>query len=714
MLSKSLKAEMKKVTIVEPISSLDCVLPPDFSPFTRTLKGLKYRDFLNVLIKEKCPFHDKVKHELLPLKISREECSDSLKRIFEKFKVSPGVFTIAPNYTIFLVCTLLNVVITINKSAPIVKDTVDFFSTFIKVVLDTCDVNDVLNVMIPSLLFNVSNDAPPARQAFIILIAEPHMFGIKTILEKLLNFFDDLVQTQSMITRFHITLLTALLEHFKTIHNSALDRLKAFNVSLFNGPNNDLSRLLMNAIEQCEVISDSCSLTQTGYFDNNVNLQISHIGNLELMNNLTSSSEKLPLDQIPQVIKSSFNSLSSQSSFGSIPSIIAVDSSKNVEYLLGKIQENNASFPIKDHSNDENQLDDEILNLDNVGVLNYIRNYLDRVKAFPNGFKIEPLLDFAFEVYDDKHITKEDQKIIYLLMASLNSLSDPINLLKYYLQKNSSYKNKNFLEQCYQHFLKTSNIQKSEENSVPVSLTSTASNNESFNDSEIEFAFTCLNAWKSSYDGVRRVWEIIKSNPNVNFDEYFDPLVFTRKSFLIEGLKNCAISESEAAVDDLNFAKKLKAANRKIAYLEKRMLSETKSDRVSREALEITSKLNGILSESSSGSSPKMNAPPKSRSPQDKSSKKKRDRFLILKSRSNNHFAYSSRSSSQYTSSTMGTSASFDSSLNLNFPENKKNFNFSKKPEIYLSQKENQNNFKEPKSPLIKESVEDSLFDTNI
>ena len=270
-------------------------------------------------------------------------------------------------------------------------------------------------------------------------------------------------------------------------------------------------------------------------------------------------------------------------------------------------------------------------------------------------------------------------------MASINSIYNPVKLLKYYLQKNSSYENKDFLEQCYQHFLNTTLIKDNNGETVPVSLTATM--NQSLNNKDIEIAFTCLKKWNSSYDGVRRIWKILKKNPRINVNEYFDQLGFTQKSFLIEGLKNRSLSDAKKSKDNPKLIKRIRAVNHIIHLLEKRMLSETKSDRVSRVSLEISTKLdNIIISSSSADSSPRTATPPKARFSQEKSPKKSR-RTLILKSKSSSRFTGPNM---VHTSSTLVTSPSIDSYLASNLAENRPNESLlSKNQNIYSLNDEN-------------------------
>lgn len=100
---------------------------------------------------------------------------------------------------------------------------------------------------------------------------------------------------------------------------------------------------------------------------------------------------------------------------------------------------------------------------------------------------------------------------------------------------------------------------------------------------DVEFAFSCLTNWESSYDGVHRVWELIKNEPDINIDDYFDSLDFTQKCFLISGLY---ANMEEDKMD--GFAPI-------IDRLDQRITNETKSDRVQREAQRIGEKMSELI-----------------------------------------------------------------------------------------------------------------------
>ncbi|OHT12079.1 hypothetical protein TRFO_03693 [Tritrichomonas foetus] len=76
----------------------------------------------------------------------------------------------------------------------------------------------------------------------------------------------------------------------------------------------------------------------------------------------------------------------------------------------------------------------------------------------------------------------------------------------------------------------------------------------------------------------------MKNDPESDINEYFDMLEFTQKSFIVEGMRNIMKEEKNEA--------KMKVV---IDMLENRMMNETKSDRVVKEASEVSEKMNNII-----------------------------------------------------------------------------------------------------------------------
>lgn len=129
----------------------------------------------------------------------------------------------------------------------------------------------------------------------------------------------------------------------------------------------------------------------------------------------------------------------------------------------------------------------------------------------------------------------------------------------------------------------TSQISSSYEKIMKDSLASSTIQDEFVPRKDLEFAFTCLSNWESSYDGVNRIWELIKNEPDIDLDDYFDSLDFTQKCFLISGLN--------AHKDD----EKMESLAPIIDRLDDRITNETKSDRVQRAAQLVGEKMSELI-----------------------------------------------------------------------------------------------------------------------
>lgn len=227
-------------------------------------------------------------------------------------------------------------------------------------------------------------------------------------------------------------------------------------------------------------------------------------------------------------------------------------------------------------------------------ILSEINAQLERLKEFPSERSFEPLFNLAMKTFTNPKLSTDQKDKVYLLMTSVNSFCDPESLLNFYLKcskKSDEEYPKDFLERCYQHFLKTChpNEKLPSNTNIPISLVSSEAPEPS---KEILFAFACLNKWESSYDGVKRIWEVIKRKPDIDITENFDQLIFTQKTFLVEGLRNYLEEEQgEQHANEINFDEQEKAVSR----LENRMLDETRSERLNRNASEVTEKMDQII-----------------------------------------------------------------------------------------------------------------------
>lgn len=261
-------------------------------------------------------------------------------------------------------------------------------------------------------------------------------------------------------------------------------------------------------------------------------------------------------------------SVSSKHSFISNASSFAAISAKSVspeilDEILDTIE--------KDSMNLENPID----------VLEELRIQLERLREFPTKRSAEPLFNLVMTIYNSTQTTSDEKKQIYILMTTVNTICDP-NEMKNLYHKNCDNQSfsKHFLERCYQHFKQTSSSKSLTPKDLPVSL---VVQNEFTPRKDIEFAFTCLSNWESSYDGVRRIWDLIKNEPGIDLNDYFDSLDFTQKCFLIAGLNSNMKDENMLSLAPI------------INELDQRMMEETKSDRVQREAQRVGEKMSELI-----------------------------------------------------------------------------------------------------------------------
>ncbi|KAK8889124.1 hypothetical protein M9Y10_033868 [Tritrichomonas musculus] len=216
-----------------------------------------------------------------------------------------------------------------------------------------------------------------------------------------------------------------------------------------------------------------------------------------------------------------------------------------------------------------------------IELLEDLRIQLERLKEFSKKRSAEPLFNLVNNTYRHSQTTTDEKKQLYILMTNINTVCDP-NEMKdlYHKNRDNSRFSKHFLERCYQHFKQTSSSKTLTPKDLPVSL---VVQNEFTPRKDIEFAFTCLSNWESSYDGVRRIWELIKNEPDIDLDDYFDSLDFTQKCFLIAGLYSNMRDEKMENLQPI------------IEDLDSRTMNETKSDRVQREAQRVGEKMNELI-----------------------------------------------------------------------------------------------------------------------
>ena len=500
----------------------DIQIPAKFKDFTPFIKERHVSEFLIYLNEPSvCPYSPQIRETLTIKKIQTAELNKCLEAIFNMLKTQPNVFIPIPVYIISYVCAIISSLI----DKKWVSGAIEFISKMIN--LRHHDMSEeILDILLPTFLFNTAIDDPPVRANFVISLTDT--FGVNNMLPHLFDFYDSVARTMSLLTRFNINILIKIVETF-AINLDNLNRAKAFAESQVNSQNQETISILLQTLDECEV-DENAEMTTP------------------------KSGRKTPR---------SVSSYRAGAPSITAPSIKSV-SPEVLDQLLDSIE------------NGEYKSEMELIN--------DIRSQMERLKQFPVYRKIDPLFKFAMKTYANKKIKPEQQKMIYLLMTNVNNLCNPARLLDLYLEyKDNETCNHDFLEQCYQHFLKTSPAKNKLPRNVniPVSLVASSDLNPR---RDIEFAFTCLNDWKTSYDGVKRIWELLKAEPDADVTEYFDPLIFTEKTFLVEGLRNCMENEGETP-----------EMKKVIDELDDRMMNETKSDRVNREAQEVSNKMNELI-----------------------------------------------------------------------------------------------------------------------
>ncbi|OHT03554.1 hypothetical protein TRFO_29048 [Tritrichomonas foetus] len=512
----------------------DVKLPEKYFDINNYTTLNAYRDLLSYILKEDiCPLPSEIADDLNPKPWVTVQYQKATKNYIDHFKAKPRYFTQYPNFTIIYGVSLASALGSANKDeSNALWDYTNQILSSLKILPD----EKLLDIFIPAAIGKVYNDDSFQTQFINILVEK---YSITTFFPHYITFLQSVVETKK-INRYHISIVTKIVTTY-SIDSHDLEALKGVIDSLkmesFPGVQSQV-KLLKQALMEFES---------------------------EQFNYQSSFS---PRENSQLMKRSPARSVSSRHSFLSGASSFAAPSARSISpEILEEILENAESGTFESST----------------GILNEARAQLERLKEFPRNRSFEPLFNLALETYKKRDTTDEEKKHIYLLMTSLNTLCNPIELLNIYLknQNNKKYQG-DFLEQCYQHFLKTSGVSEivSKTTKLPVSL---VVQSELAPRKDIEFAFTCLNYWESSYDGVRRVWELIKNEPEIDINEYFDPLDFTQKCFLITGLRAHMMDDNLESLEPV------------IEKLDSRMMNETKSARVAREAQIVGEKMSELI-----------------------------------------------------------------------------------------------------------------------
>lgn len=177
------------------------------------------------------------------------------------------------------------------------------------------------------------------------------------------------------------------------------------------------------------------------------------------------------------------------------------------------------------------------------------------------------------------------QKSVFLLLSRLHMLVDPKKMLKMYLDvandKNEIYKyNMNDVDMNYQSFLRIQG-QNLPEHPLTLIDINIATHDELIN------GFELLCKWDTSYAGVSKIYNVVKKDPSLNLNDYFDPIGPTFKKFLITGLRKSASNDNFTALDPT------------IKALEERMQKGTEAVALQKKIESLNEKMLNVISENS-------------------------------------------------------------------------------------------------------------------
>lgn len=510
----------------------DITIPDEYKDFYKIIKENKKTTFLNFLKSSVCPYTAKIKESILPKKTDTEALKKTFDNFFNFFKAEPNIFNPVPVYTISLISSLLS----FTQDKECFSNSIEFLVNFISNNLPISD--SVLDILIPVMVVRVPTDDTGKRIDFILYLVES--FGVNIVVRHFLDFLDSVDRLGSLVPRLYIQILTNIAGQFALDQKESNRALEYANKLLTTNKNTQEAKILIRTLEEYDSEAENSS-----------RFGITTPRRL-------SKSFRSP----PQRYKGSYA--------GSTRAI----SPEILEELLDSIEEHSYRSASQ--------------------LLNDINAQLERLKEFPSNRSFEPLFNLAMKTFKNTKSSTDSKDKAYLLMTSVNSYCDPEKLLNYYLEcasKSDEEYPKDFLERCYQHFLKKSHPNEKLPSStiIPISLVTSEGPEPS---KELLFAFACLNKWESSYDGVKRVWELLKKKPDIDITENFDQLIYTQKTFLVEGLRNYL---EEEQVDDPTNKNNFIEQEKAVENLENRMLDETRSERLNRNATEVTEKMDQII-----------------------------------------------------------------------------------------------------------------------
>ena len=205
---------------------------------------------------------------------------------------------------------------------------------------------------------------------------------------------------------------------------------------------------------------------------------------------------------------------------------------------------------------------------------------------FPKGHSLRTFFMLALQAWGAKGVTERNHAQLFALMQQINVQDGRTDeLFKMYLAAAKDKKiPKDYLEQCYQDFVRKNRGKSSTD--FPISLRQHEAMEVR---DDVELAFSCLSNWESAYDGVARLWKMLKEDPSMDIQYHFDNLDYSQKCYLVQGIR---LLIANNATDD---SKEMEEA---VSDLESRMDNESKGARVARAAQELGGKFSDIIENS--------------------------------------------------------------------------------------------------------------------
>lgn len=561
----------------------DVSIPSDFQNGNEIVTNRKYRQFLQYLLDDSvCPFPQDIANKLIPKPYTTDEFIKKEKAFWELYESNSSLFRRFPLFSLLYIFNISRLIQVTYKD--------DFVSCIRKIngfvnTIQTAINEKVLDIIIPLTISRISSDDSPVMSEIIMTLIKK--FTIPVFLPHFLSSYTALYN-MSDLNNFHVNLLTQITQEFTLESEDILEiqsTIDKFTTGRTRIALQGLKESLNKQTQEGGEIPASPS-RRSGLYSPS---QGDGLYSPSRRDGMYSPSRRDGLNS-----PSRRDGLYSPSGRNSLYSPSKISPSRSTG-SPGSYRGNNSSFlnlSFRSVTPEDftKLLDDlESSNYTSVmGILNDIKDSLEKLKDFPDNRSVEPLFNLAMTTYREKLITSDNKKQLYLLITSVNNYCDPIQLVQLYLKNQNNKKIANdFLERCYQHFLKTSAIRDKmaegkanlDINELPISLV-VQSDIPQRND--VELAFNYLTEWNTSYSGAKEVWRIIKEEPDIDLNPYFDSLQMTQKCFLIEALR------SWEEIEDAYYLQEV------IDNLEILAQQETKSDRVAREAKDITEKLDEV------------------------------------------------------------------------------------------------------------------------